>query len=386
MCQLTLISTSIPYITRNLFYSLLVANSMQNRDGTGFYDPIANTYWKTEKAADTIEVELAKQLSVFNNETIIGHVRSASLTGAVKIVTKEKAHPFISENFILFHNGGLERKERAWNKADEGLIDSEVFLMQLQSNYRKEHNIVKLLQNTMEQFCGKFAFMIIHNSNIYVIRGKSAELYQCNITSGGERVGMVVNTGNISGEKGLLKGCAYTLLNNVPVDFSKLEELEKESIFLFRPQSKDLEKIGELKENDKPYSYAVNNSNYSNWTAVTATEKAAKRIYEYMVELGLTLEEMNNLIDKSIGVGILQLTPKDYNLLFLILEEFKKRKDGNAKSYALWHDIRNHSGILGIEIYDKLDIQFPYFLDQNLPAILARVKQENKDKRNLLIV
>lgn len=389
MCQLSLVSTNDPVLTRMLLYSLLVANSLQNRDGTGYYNPSSGVYWKTEKAADITKIELAKALTEEVSETLIGHVRSAGFTNYVKIVSNDKAHPFVSNHFLLFHNGSLERKDKVWVKNDDGLIDSEIFLKELEENYKKEKDIIKLLQKTMEDFTGKFAFIIEYDKHIYVIRGKTAELSSLDITHDNKKIGLIINTGSISGERAVIETHCFAKLIGKSVGFaSKFEELNKETIYEFIPETKSLVKLGELKETERVITgrYVPVNSTIIDNSSFTFTHTASEKLYHYMLELGINIEEFDKLITVCSGAGILQLVPADFETICYYLEGLKKRKSGNAKSKLLWDSIRNHSGEFKMDNYEHLDVQFPYFLDQNLNALLVRVRQESKDRKDATVL
>jgi hypothetical protein len=376
-----------------LLYSLLVSNSTQNRDGTGFYNPTTGVYWKTEKAADLTKIELAKSLTEEVSETLIGHVRAAGFTNYIKVISTDKAHPFVSKNFVLFHNGSLERKSKLWNKEDEGLIDSEIFLNELEEQYKKEKDIVILLQKTMELFNGKFAFIIEHANHIYVVRGKTAELHTLDITHNGEKIGMIINTGEVSGERAVIEAGCYIKLIGKSVGFSsKFEELEKETIYEFLPD-RSLVKLGELKETDRVVASVIRGYTPAGTGTIVDvssrnifTSDTSKRLYDYMVELGLNIEELDKLLFICVGTGILQLVPADLDDIWFYMEELKKRKNGSGNSKVLWDSIKTCTGEFRMDNYAKIDVQFPYFLEPNLKAILVRAKQESKDRKDAMII
>jgi len=105
-----------------------------------------------------------------------------------------------------------------------------------------------------------------------------------------------------------------------------------------------------------------------------------------MFELGLNIEEFDKLLFICAGTGILQLVPADLDDVFFYLEEVKKRKNSSGGSKVLWDNIKNCTGEFRMDNYAKIDVQFPYFLEPNLKAILVRAKQESKDRKDAMII
>lgn len=385
MCQLSLVASNDPIINRTILYGLLVSNSISNKDGTGWYNPTNKTIFKVKEEAGLIRGRLSASLAPEKSEVLLGHVRNASFTlGKGRIVSDDKAHPFQSANFILFHNGGIERKVCTYHKEEADMIDTEIFLNELEKDYEKEKDFVKCINITMSKFQGKFAFMIAHGDDIYVIRGKTADLYHADIVLGGELIGEIVNTSDTTADKALADITYYYTLWGANLEFSKFALLEKESIY--KLEGLRLTRIADIKENDKPvYNYTAYNQQVSRrWDSSLPKVKIpltiVDRLYNYICEMGFTIEELDRIFELSTNCGILQCSEEDINKdVFPVLEEFQKRFNSNRKIKRQWEDLKKlYLDQRPIELYSYLGIQFPYFLQQGFGKILAEEQHKAK--------
>jgi hypothetical protein len=381
-----------PIINRIILYSLLISNSnISNRDGTGWYNPTNNTIFKTKEAAESIRGKLSLSLASEESNILLGHVRAASIIGGKRLISDEKAHPFVSKNFILMHNGGLEKKTYQYSKDEVDMIDSEIFLKELEKDYEKETDFVKCINTTMSRFQGKFAFMIVHKNDIFVIRGKTADLYVADIALGGELIGKIVNTSDVSADKILADITYFYNLWGADLQFTKFVLLDKESIY--KVTDFNLEKISEIKENDKPvYNYQAYNANYrtiTSRTKVAVNAITVTNLLHYISELGLTIEELDKLFEISTaGAGILQCEETDLVDIWPVLMELEKRNNSNKKIRKQWTDLQNMFSSRPTELYNLLGLQFPYFLQPDLKKIIAEeeVKQKNANKTTSVIL
>ena len=170
MCQLCAVNLNNSALNSIFLSTQLTIDAIGNQDGTGFITTEKGgkiNLWKSKLAADDIE-NLGSIIKdhVINSNPIIAHVRAAS-TG-IK-VERENAHPFVGKRFALAHNGRLYdknevvRDNQKKDADDTGIAsDSLKFLsaLELVAKENKSMTIVELLNKAMEEFKGKFAFLI----------------------------------------------------------------------------------------------------------------------------------------------------------------------------------------------------------------------------------
>ena len=382
MCQLTLVTSAQPVLNKILLYTLIQANCFANRDGTGMYNPETRHFLKNAKSADTIKDVLAGAISTEDAYILMGHVRAASLTEGKKLIEDAKSHPFLSPHFVLMHNGGLERRDKKYRKEDEGLIDSEIFLNELENIYKSEKDMIKCLNKTMDNFHGKFAFLI-HNldeDEIYVVRGKTADLHVCDIQFNGELIGSIINTSDTTPVKPLEELTYLYAIWNGRLQFSKFTELKEETVYKLNKPLFDVEIVGTIKETPKPFVY---NQGYD-YSSTIETSDAAKLV-KGIKELGLTFEELDKLFIFATGRGLVQCTYNDVRVIFDIMDDLKKRHDNFKGSNDYWERIKKALGYPPIiEIYNKYNLQFPFFLAPDLRKLCFQL--ENEAKKNVSIV
>jgi predicted glutamine amidotransferase len=371
MCQLSLVATRDVIINRTVMYHLLIGNCIGNRDGTGIYNPKISYIFKTKEAADTIKDKLSIELSNQDSEVLLGHVRAASWIDNKKEVSDDKAHPFKSTNFTLFHNGGLEKKSKIYVKEDKDLIDSEVFLKELEYTFQREKDPVKCISKTMDKFQGKFAFLIEHKGTIYIVRGKTAELHICKVIFNGEIIGCVINTNEITAKKSLDELTPLYNLWRLNLSFSKFEKLADESIYILKNDGVfGIEKKGDIKETPKPITIEYSNNYYNAWN--NTTELAG--VVNMMITMGLSFEEMDKIFSATMGVGILQCTSNlDVKGMYPVLEALQNRFIAFPTSKKYWEEIKKETCLSAIDVYNEYGIQFPYFLDMNLKKIHHKI-------------
>ncbi len=193
MCQLTFIRSKNKTVAKFLGYCLARTNSVQHGDGTGIWN---FTSIATSKSAAHLIPNLAELISDIADTRMpfAIHVRKASYG---KLVDKEHAHPFDEPELMLAHNGTLI-PDNGVIPADK--IDSQMFFKSLLDNYRQEPKFVSSFEKTIQDFSGKFAFIIAEKTTKtwYIIRGKTATLHTVPIVIWNNdktaEIGYVVNT------------------------------------------------------------------------------------------------------------------------------------------------------------------------------------------------
>ena len=206
MCQLSFIHVpnDLKLEKTILAIQFLINSRITHTDGWGFY---SNAHIMKSKLNASLTSNLGELINIYvkEKEPIIAHVRAAS-TGTE--VIKENAHPFETKDLILAHNGTLsfrkKEEEEKWevlckeNKKYEDMIDSEIFITLLQQDYEKKQkkSFPLVIKETMEKFYGKFAFLIYvkPEKKYYIIRGRTATLFGCQILLKDSPIGIIINT------------------------------------------------------------------------------------------------------------------------------------------------------------------------------------------------
>jgi|GEM_PF-3998468 len=342
MCQLTYASLNCPIINRIYIANQLLVNTdgVFHKDGFGIFHD-----WKMEKRllAPSVLNNFGKILNevITGNYPVMAHVRQATTTNGFKSVTLDHTHPFRNKNYVLAHNGTLEFKDtkKMRGKEYKNLIDSQIFLHRLSENRNKnknrDKNFPQLLKLTMDEFRGKFAFIIfdIKQKRFYISRGRTAKLFISFLfRDKSEHVGFVVNTDREDLETALkLTVQNYSAMSGEELTTSRIEILKEESTFVTTELG--LTKVEDIKETNIPVIQVTargllvpgSTGYYNAWGLEDAggaqfigaseqTVKEDKLIKEFLDEalrLNLTLEELDELFLCSLGTRILELKPDD---------------------------------------------------------------------------
>lgn len=375
MCQLTLIDLGNKTYNRIAAVTLMRENSkITNKDGCGVYNPVSGIQ-KTDSQASSLsllghDMKLAKM----NDDPLICHVRNATTTLEKKLLSSEHAHPFWSSHFILAHNGSLvfKEKEREAEYKDKELIDSEIFLAELEKNYDPK-SVVETLTKTMNLFRGKFAFLIYHKpeKTYYVVRGKTATLYVSEVSMDDGKKGIIVNTELDSLNASIMYITNLLSVLGTDTVFDNPKLLEVESIYKLHEHS--LEKIGTLLETTKE---VVTVTNFVRGTANTTVDSTAmgvmtetggsknavtKWIAKWLSKNGLSIIELDWMSFELMGKCLLDCSAEDVRVLVTLLVDLEKRN--NVKYRKLWESICAYS--FPVTLYHRYpDLKFPYFLTE----------------------
>lgn len=239
MCELMFVHAKGTDLNRIISLQLSKFDSeFSNKDGYGIFTKTG--VWKTVTAASELQnIGIILRERIKNPGPVLLHVRAASKGIAVK---EDNVHPFETKDFVLAHNGTLFQKDESTTWEDVNVeskpSDSLMFLNELQKQYLKKKEVVESLQAAMENFKGKFAFLIYckKENQYYAVRGKTADLhiaYLKSVSPEGEVVpiGYVINTVKLHLEKALEVTCdIYELSSGRPL-FYEIKELPEETIF-----------------------------------------------------------------------------------------------------------------------------------------------------------
>lgn len=347
MCELSLVNLKNASINRKLFLIAGSVGSIANDDGWGYADSTGIYKNYLPMFLDESSGEMLKTTKV--KTPLLGHVRAASLQ--VPVCT-ENSHPFLEKDIIFMHNGSLKPKNekdfvleyKVTEKDKDGkdmeetykYSDSKMFFDRFLSRYKVGGNFLEKLKETMDEFYGKFAMMFYIGKDIFVVRGKTANLYISYLKESSKEkapiLGYVINT-------------SLTTLDFSTALLSNMEELEGKPKLHFtypvllsdetvwKAGEFDLEKIGELKENYNSYSskeMGVGNF-FPRSGAVTRTpmgdtgginygkeDNLIKELHEFRIRYSLSVKDLSDIFMVGYGVSLL-------NIEVPILEHFFKR-------------------------------------------------------------
>ena len=383
MCELTFADLGMlntPYFVQQSIINALA----NNHDGIGYMQE--GRVWKSHLSGARITNlgGLAKE-----NLTVAPmafHTRYATN----KLLNEDcHSHPFKGEKLILMHNGKLEMKDYTLIPKDK--VDSQVFTEQLEAGIVESPDIpvIDLMQNVMAKWCGKFAFMIYdtRDSQYYVIRGTTADLHWTTVDGK-----LVVNTQRIDLDKGthVLRQLSQSVYDK-DLEIGEIKKLEANSVYQFRPDGSELEKIGLLIENKAPLVAStswVNDRRYGVVGAVQNIRNATRepvfaKLKRWIDFHGLSLDDLNELSNVIMGCSLLELNNDDLRCLYIdvlkvlseqtLTESLEWWVEINKQGYASW-------------AYGQKDFAFPWMLNDTLTisdmsyAVDAEVAKRKKEK------
>lgn len=391
MCQLTLLHGDVNLV-KAILGNLTLVNSTGNKDGHGIYfPPPIKKFYKTEENGgdkvfnDTYWEMIERCVGDLDEVCLISHVRSASQTQ--KIINVENSHPHQVGNIILMHNGTLEAEDDKLEVEDR--IDSFWFTKRLSEvcgrKYLKPYHITE----TMEDFRGKFAFLIADLRQpklIYVVRGRTAELGYTNyINDAGENVCFAINTveknlGN------LVLPMMWRATTGEKITAEEPKELDKESIYIYDiPKGSLIKTDQEIKERSIYTSKTVTTryQNDANWRhrnsyrpvnhMIAATDdNVIFEVSKIARAMLLSFSELNYLYFLMFGCSLLFMDTDTLKVFHEFLKKLEKTSEqGKGKKEKIWRE--NYIKYCGktdtpvyLEIYEMAPkMRFPWFLNSN---------------------
>lgn len=405
MCQLIFVNAGSKVANRFITYELLLSDTVTtHRDGCGVWTlkgglkKTSMHPWELTTAGHSI-FKIVKDAS-----PVIAHVRQASLTAGKRLVSPENAHPFEKKNLILAHNGSLtfvdakEEHDPKW----KDMIDSEIFATILDEimETQPELTFSQQLNLAYQHFDGKFAFLIYNkvDASYYVVRGQTARLHVCRLfyQKSKEEIedrGFVVNTDDTT----LLPGLNHAfndiqILGGEVLGWFKPELLKENTIFRLNPESNILEEVGTIVETKKEYVYVTppysqsweggthrggytGGGTWSKEKEESPMAKAFQAVLKFQRVTGLTIEEIDKLFDKVLGIPLLEAKLVDIQnfvtYVIPVLDKEERRYPNNLKE---WEKIKDEvtAGVMGI--YPMFRLQFPYFL--NSTDVLRKIRKD----------
>lgn len=348
MCELTLASLGSSVLNRKGFLIAGILGSVSNDDGWGYGDVVGVYKTAYPMHMDLQAGEMLREVK--SKSYLLGHVRAASTNVPV---CKANSHPFLKQNIIFMHNGKLtpldEKKftlEYTVEETNEKGVkvtrtykhsDSKIFFEHFLSKYKKDANFLEKLQETMDDFYGKFAMMFYIGTDVYVARGKTANLYISYLLDDNKNpTGYFINTSaatlNLTTS---LMSNLETLEGRPPLNFSNPALLPDETVWKAGPT--DLEVLGKMKENSSPsytgsYTQRDGTGNFSQtggWTsqtggggntgaAISKEDFLIRELYDFVRRYSISYRDVSDMFMRGYGISLLDLEPA-------ILEHFFKK-------------------------------------------------------------
>lgn len=369
MCELTF--SNLGKMNKAYFVNQAIINAnSNNNDGIGYMQD--GKIWKSKLSGAFINNLGTLAGDALSDESPLAfHVRYATNRALNEDC---HSHPFSGDKLLLMHNGKLQKKD--YSLLPQGKVDSQVFTEEMEAELVKTPDIpiVDLLQKVMDDWCGKFAFMIydLRDSNYYIIRGASADLHWTTVNDK-----LVVNTL----KSDLLKGThilrqLHQLTYNEDLKIEEIKEVAKDSIFKFSTENGDLELVGELVENRPPLTtgrgwtedaygtyYPANRLGSAMAGETTQIEPISGKLKRWLDYHGMTLLELNELSNVIMGTSLLKLNNDDLRCLYA---DVLSVLDGKTMPFPLeqWKALVK----LGYAnwAYSQNNFSFPWMLNTSL--------------------
>lgn len=390
MCQLNFINLNDEGLNKMYLWLQAYFNSFDDhKDGFGYFTKDYGIYRfmvppsRCTNAGELISVNFS------GNNPVISHVRKASISTRIprdKNLVLENVHPFQTANFVLAHNGTLEFKdekkmdEKRWKEK----IDTKIFLERLEEVYlENKKKFVLSLKKTMDEFTGKFAFLIyeISTDKYYVVRGDTALLHQYEVKIDGKRIGFVVNTERNSLIRGMLCFANYAELNNIghiEFDEKDIKILDRETIYVLDKRNGGfLKRLDDIKENRKPIKvYGTQRednqswqNNYKNSNAKRQMDDIQKRILLFLDEWDISIYYLNEMVMSIFNSSIFECDEEDLrvvaSLVIPTIEAKCGKRDKNLK--RVWKQMKEISPhFVDIRLHSEANIEFPYMLETDI--------------------
>ena len=368
MCQLTLICTDSAYLTNELAFATSFLNSELHKDGWGVFN--RGQSFKSKFSPHNFPTILSALGPFKKNKTLCVHCRRASKNITTAL---ETTHPFELSNIIGCHNGTLWwEDESPQDNLESRDSDSLRFLTELNQNMDTESDFSSAFEKTMADVTGKFAFIIWDKkAKLYrVIRGESASLYYTVLTSGEERIGIMVNT-ECHSLKEIIRftkaRIAFSAKEVRTIEFSEPNELEKETSYILDETGYGLDKSGIVKENNRKVTYQAYTSNmFQHLPVENKVERvfadAYKEVTSFMTEYNYSPIDLDIIFRAIFGKSIFESSFEEFSLfVFNLLGYFKP---SNNIRRVLEDNIRLKylEVVENLAIYEQFQLQFPMCL------------------------
>jgi hypothetical protein len=386
MCELSF--SDLGDLNQLFFVNQSIINALSNNhDGIGYIQ--SGKFWKSNLSGAKITNLGILTKDSITTDPIAFHTRYATN----KSLNEDcHSHPFAGDKLLLMHNGKLEKKDTTI--LTHGKVDSEVFLEDLEAEIATNPDIpmVDLLPKVMDNWCGKFAFMIydLRDSCFYVVRGTTADLHWTTVNNR-----LIVNTEKKDLDRGVhLLRQLNQLASGNDLEVGEIKALETNSIYKFEPKDSVLEKIGEVKENKAPlvasnWASSYNRGHASTLGAMTTVtqhnEPLFRKLRNWLDFHGMSLIELNLISEVLMGTSLLNLVDADIVILHGDILS-KLTEQASTGELDDWKAILKAG--YGSWAYSQPKFKFPWMLNDTLDlsdmreAVEAEVEKRKTEKLN----
>lgn len=428
MCEITVSNLHSPYLNRKMYLLLATIGSKDHSDGWGFSENLAGKKCGYPAfCTSNIGGILQESIDENSESPFLGHIRKAS---PMVPVSTENAHPFTLDGISFVHNGKLTPKNEkdfvietsvldydlAGNpiidvktgkqatkivKRSDSLVFFEKFMEIWKTKTVPETNFddvfVETLTETMALFYGKFAMVFNIRNQMYIARGKTADLHISFLRESKDFdspiLGWAINTNKVN-----LELCT-SLLSNLeqldnyePMYFSYPTLLTENTVY--RVDYLDVTPIGKVEENSAPAGVTTYyGRNYTEWgdyaewedgsttkaesktaeksAAKTELEKLTEEVYQFCETYALAPQDIFYMLFVCYGNSSLELS--EIQLQHFCREVLPKLR--NYVSKEIRKSVKRAFGrYVPIYKYNK-DMQYPWLMNT---AELQKKFLENK--------
>ena len=358
MCQITVSNLHNETLNKRLFLIMGSLGSIIHKDGWGFSDLNGNAWKCSLPMHYTTDAGkyLCEKFTKTKSTALLGHIRQAS--PKVPII-RENSHPFVLEGITFVHNGKLiprygtkfidekevpdldinnkkiiDPKTQKIKTKTVSISDSLIFfeeftrIWKTQTDKNQDVCFVNSVKEAMKSFTGTFAMSFVINKVLYIVRGRTKNLYisylQNTVDNSSKVLGWAINTDkeNLENSTILLSNLNQTDGKSALV-FTFPELLKEETIF--KANDFGLDEIGEISEGFAATPSSTKSSGYfpkgadevdftekgtyGKTTGAHSTEenKLYQDLYNFMVAYSLTENDVSNLFIAYYDASLLEV-------------------------------------------------------------------------------
>jgi len=280
--------------------NIFIRNSLENEErgshGWGLWSD-RNVLYRINKTIS----ECKRKLRYYSGKAdrfILLHTRQATVQNTQNI---SEFHPFLTENFVLVHNGMIHNDKelkRKYKLDYTETTDSAVIVNLIQHFYNKNNNIVEAIKETCKELRGSFACVLVdkNSGDIYLFRYSNpfwlAYSKERNLIVGSSQRDHIEKAVTISKVKRVLG--FFEVESNISVVNDLLfKQLEENKIYRIKYSNfKKVEELGEFEVKSYSYDYCYSNVGWGGYSSIYRgdtylSKRKAKKLIRYLREYGV---------------------------------------------------------------------------------------------------